>query len=151
MAFEMASLCHFELSDIPDFNIKWGYWFCISMPNFMKIGQIDADAYGIYCRLEFSEVRNFNAQSAVGDSGHHRTKFLSKSVKSLWRYGDLTVFNLLAICHLDFINFLTVMRPILHYLTKFCQDGSNHCWDTAIFVILEMTAAAIWIFRKSQF
>jgi len=72
----------------------------------------------------------------------------------LQRYGDLTVFKMAAVHHLDFLNsnFLTVTvveRPILH-CTKFREDQSNHCGSFAIFVIFKMAAAAILDFQKFE-
>jgi len=72
----------------------------------------------------------------------------------LQRYGDLTVFKMAAVHHLDFLNsnFLTVTvveRPILH-CTKFREDQSNHWGSFAIFVIFKMAAAAILDFQKFE-
>ena len=58
-----------------------------------------------------------------------------------------------AVRHLGFLksNFLTVgvvNRPILHQRTKFRNDRSNRWGDIAIFVILQMAAAAILNFKK---
>ena len=40
----------------------------------------------------FSKIRNFNGRSAVGDQYASLYQILSKSVKQLQRYSDLTVF-----------------------------------------------------------
>ena len=42
------------------------------------------------------------------------------------------------------------MRPILHQHTKFLEDRSNRCGDIAIFVIFNMSAAAILNFQKFE-
>jgi len=43
--------------------------------------------------FEFSEIRNFNGRSAVGGQYASLYQILSKSVKWLQRYSDLTVFS----------------------------------------------------------
>ena len=69
-------------------------------------------------------------------------------------YWDVTVLKMTAVRHLGFVKFeffLTigaVKRPILHQRTKFRKDRSNRCGDIAIFVIFQMTAAAILNFQK---
>jgi len=71
----------------------------------------------------------------------------------LQRYGDLTVFKMAAVHHVDVFwnsNSLTVAaveRPILHEHTKFRQDRSNRCGNIAIFV---MAAAAILDFQTFE-
>ena len=61
-----------------------------------------------------------------------------------------------AVRHLGFVKFeffLTVgavKRPILHQRTKFRKDRSNLCGDIAIFVIFQMSAAAILHFQKFE-
>ena len=42
------------------------------------------------------------------------------------------------------------MRPILHQRTKFREDRSHRCGDIAIFVIFNMSAAAILNFQKFE-
>ena len=67
------------------------------------------------------------------------------------RYGNLTVFKMVAVRHLGFAKFLTVgavKKPILHQRTKFRKDRSNRYGDIAIFVIFKMAAAAILNFQK---
>jgi len=80
-------------------------------------------------------------------------QFSSKSVKRLRRYGDLTVFTMLAVRHLGFGNsiFLTVWalkRPFLHNHAKFREDEdlSILCCDIAIYVVFKMTTTAILFF-----
>ena len=75
-------------------------------------------------------------------------QILSKSIKWLQRYGDLTVFKMAVVCHLRFLKFKLLTagaakRPILHRHTKFRKYRSNFCGDIAIFVIFKMAAAAI--------
>jgi len=50
----------------------------------------------------------------------------------------------------DFLTVGAAKRPILHQRTKFRKDRSNHCEDTAIFVIFQMAAAAILNFQKFE-
>jgi len=64
----------------------------------------------------------------------------SKSLKRFQRYGDLTVFKMAAVCHLELVKFkfLTVgevKRPTLHQRNKFRKYRSNCCGEIAIFVI----------------
>ena len=52
----------------------------------------------------FSEIRNFNGQSAVRGQYASLYQILSKSVKRLQRYSDLTVFfKMAAVHHLGFV------------------------------------------------
>ena len=54
--------------------------------------------------FEFSEIRNFNRRSAVGGQYASLYQILSKSVKRLQRYSDLTVFfTMAAVRHLGFV------------------------------------------------
>jgi len=60
-----------------------------------------------------------------------------------------------AVRHLGFVKFEfftagAVKRPILHQRTKFRKDRSNRCKYIAIFVIFNMSAAAILNFRKLE-
>jgi len=58
------------------------------------------------CRhVEFSKIRNFNGLSAVGGQYASSCQISSKSVKRLQRYGDLTVFKMVAVRHLGFVKF----------------------------------------------
>ena len=57
----------------------------------------------------------------------------------------------LGLVKFDFLTVVAVKRPILHKRTKFRKDRSNRCGDFAIFVIFQMAAAAILIFRNSKF
>ena len=68
------------------------------------------------------------------------------------RYGDLTVFKMLAVRCLGFLkfNFFTVKESILRHRTKFHKDQSNHCGDVAIFVIFKMAPPPSWIFKNSK-
>jgi len=43
-----------------------------------------------------------------------------------------------------------VKRPILHQRTKFRKDQSNRCGYIAIFVIVQMAAAAILNYQKLE-
>jgi len=129
--------------------------FCISVPNFAKIGQTIAEISRFCdfpdggCRhVEFSKIRNFNGLSTVGGRYASSRQITSKSVTLLQRYGDLTVLKMAVVRHLGFVkfDFLTVravVRPILHQRTKFRKNRSNRCRDIAIFVIFQMPAAAI--------
>jgi len=92
--------------------------------------------------LGFSKIRNFNDLSHV--RGHYASpcQILSKSVKRLRRYDDLTVFTMAAVNQLGFwkFNFLTVWalkRPILRNHAKFREDLSIRCCDIAIFVVFQ--------------
>ena len=53
----------------------------------------------------FSEIRNFNGQSAVRGQYASLCQISSKSVKRLQRYGDLTVLKMAAVRHLRFVKF----------------------------------------------
>ena len=53
----------------------------------------------------FSKNRNFYDRSAVGGEYVSLYQILSKSVKRLQRYGDLTVFKMAAVRHLGFVKF----------------------------------------------
>ena len=59
-----------------------------------------------------------------------------------------------AVRHLGFVKKIltagTVKRPILHQHTKFRKDRSNRCGYIAIFVIVQMAAAAILNFQKFE-
>ena len=60
-----------------------------------------------------------------------------------------------AVRHLEFVKFefltvVAVKRPILHQRTKFCKDRSNRCGYMAIFVIFNISAAAILNFQKFE-
>ena len=108
--------------------------FCISIPNFVKIGQTVGryrdlcDFQNGGCRhLEFSKIRNFNALSAVGGQYASSGQISSKSVKRLQTYGDLTVFKMAAVRHLGFVKY----------------EIFNSYGDIAIFVIFKMATAAI--------
>jgi len=49
-----------------------------------------------------------------------------------------------------FLTVGAVKRPILHQRTKFRKDRSNRCGYIAIFVIFNMSAAAILNFQKLE-
>ena len=71
--------------------------FCTSLPNFVKIGQTGA-IFLIYedggrRHFGFSKIINFNDRSAVRGQYASLYQILSKSVKRLQRYSDLTVFS----------------------------------------------------------
>ena len=53
----------------------------------------------------FSKIRNFNGRSTVGGQSASLYRILSKSVKRLQRYGDLTVFKMAVVRHLGFVKF----------------------------------------------
>jgi len=53
----------------------------------------------------FSKIRNFNARSAVRGQYASLYQILSKAVKRLQRYGDLTVLKMAAVRHLGFVKF----------------------------------------------
>jgi len=75
--------------------------FCISIPNFIKIGQTAAEISHFFvifedggrCHFEFSKIRNFNDRSAVRGQCAPMYQILSKSVKRLQSYNDLTFFS----------------------------------------------------------
>jgi len=107
--------------------------------------------------LGFSKIRNFNGLSHVRGQCASPCQISSKSVKRLQRYGDLTVFTMLAVRHLGFwkFDFLTVWalkRQILHNHAKFreekiCQSFvviSRFVW------FFKMTTAAILFFLKFE-
>ena len=72
---------------------------CITVPNFVKIGQT-VDEISRFCdfqyggrrHLGFSKIGNFNGRFAVRGQYASPCKMSSKSGKRLPRYGDLTVF-----------------------------------------------------------
>jgi len=110
------------------------------------------------CRhLEFSKIRNFNGLSAVGGQYASSGQILSKSVKRLQVYRDLTVFKMAAVRHFGFVKFeffngRSGKRPILHQRTKFRKDRSNRYGDIAIFVIFSRwRPPPFWIFKNSKF
>jgi len=107
---------------------------------------------GSHCHLGLSKLQNFNGRSAVRIEFVSPCQILSKSVKRLQRYDDLTVFKMAAVHHFGFVKFKfltvgSVKRPILHQCTKFC-NRSNRCGYITIFVIFKMVAAAILDFQK---
>ena len=55
--------------------------------------------------LNFQKIQNFDGRSAVGGQCASSCQILSKSVKRLQRYGDLTVFKMAAVRHLGFVKF----------------------------------------------
>ena len=61
--------------------------------------------YGGRRHFGFSKIRNFNDRSAVRGEYVSLYQILSKSVKRLQRYGDLTVFKMAAVRHLGFVKF----------------------------------------------
>ena len=73
--------------------------FCISVPNFVKIGQfagISRDFQdGGRRHLGFPEIRNFNGRSAVRGKCESPCQISSKLVKRLQRYGNLMVFKII--------------------------------------------------------
>jgi len=74
--------------------------FCISLLNFVKIGQNVAEMSRFFVIFQdggrrhfgFSRIRNFNGRSAARVQYALLYQISSKSVKRLQRYGDLTVF-----------------------------------------------------------
>jgi len=56
-------------------------------------------------KLNFQKNQNFNGRPAVGGQYASSCQILSKSVKRLQRYGDLTVLKMVAVCHLGFVKF----------------------------------------------
>ena len=77
----------------------------------------------------FSQIRNFNGRSAVRDQYASLYQILSKSVKRLQRYGDLTVFSKWrssAILHLLSAYWDHPRRP-LDGLYRFAKFGWNRC------------------------
>ena len=121
--------------------------FCISVPNFVKIGQTVAEIWWfLWWRPPPSWIFknwNFNRRSPVRAECASPCQISSKSVKRLQRYGNLTVFKMAVVRHLGFVKFkffngrIKVKRPILHQHTKFRRDPSNCCGDIAIFVIFQ--------------
>jgi len=65
------------------FNGRLRDQFCISVPNFVKIGQTILRRYRDLCDFQdggrshigFSKIRNFNGRSTVRGSVRHRAKF----------------------------------------------------------------------------
>ena len=55
--------------------------------------------------LGFSKIQNFNGRSAVRGKYASPCQISSNSVKRLRRYGDLTVFKMAAVRHLEFLKF----------------------------------------------
>ena len=51
---------------------------------------------------------------------------------------------------IEFFNSRAVKTPILHQHAKFRKDRSNRCGYIAIFVIFNMSAAAILNFQKFE-
>ena len=103
--------------------------------------------------LGFSKIRNFNDRSAVRGQCASLYQILSKSVKRLQRYGDLTVFKMAAIRHLEFVKFDFLMvgavkGHILHQRTKFYKDRSNRYGVIAIFVIFQDGGRRHFAFSK---
>ena len=88
--------------------------------------------------LGFSKISNFSGLSHVQGQSASRCQISSKSVKRLWRYGDLTVFKMAAVRHFGFGKFkffLTVWavkRRILLIHAKLHKNRSNGCGDMAI-------------------
>ena len=68
----------------------------------------------------------------------------------------MTVLKMAAVRHLGFVKFnffltvAAVKRPILHQRTNIRKDQSNCCGYIAIFVIFNMSAAAILNFQKFE-
>ena len=91
----------------------------------------------------FWKIQNFNGLSPVGGKCASPCQILSKSVKRLLRYGDLTVFfKMAAVRYLRFwkFQFLTVWTvkwSILHNRAKFREDRSICCCDIAIFAVFQ--------------
>jgi len=125
--------------------------FRISVRNFVKIGQTVAEISRFLLfffqdvgrrHVGFSSIRYFYGRSPVGDQHMSLCQISSKSVTRLQRYGDFTVFKMVAVHHLGFVKFevLTVgavKGATLHQHTKFHKDRSNRCGDIAIFVIFQ--------------
>jgi len=55
--------------------------------------------------LNFKKIRNFNGLSAVEGQYASSCQISSKSVKRFQTYGDLTVFKMAAVSHLEFVKF----------------------------------------------
>jgi len=77
---------------------------------------------------------------------------ICQTVAEIWRFN---VFKMATSAMLDFgnSNFLTaktVKRPILHNHAKCRKDRSNCYIDIAIFEIVKMAAAAIFVFEKFE-
>jgi len=81
--------------------VRLGDTFCITVPNLVRIGLAVEEISRFFCdfqdggrrHLEFSKIRNFNGLSPVGFQFASSCQILSKSVKQLLRYDDLTVFS----------------------------------------------------------
>ena len=81
MAFENAACCHFEFSDTRDFNICQA--ICVTV----------ADVY------------HFNGRRGQETGSASAYQITSKSLKTLQRYSDITVFKMAAVRHLGFLKF----------------------------------------------
>ena len=110
---------------------------CISVPNFIKIGQTvygDIVIFVIFRdggrrHFGFSKIRNFNGYSAVRGQYASLYQILSKSIKRLQRYSDLTVFfKMAAVRHLDLLGayWHNPRRP-LYGLYRCAKFGWNQC------------------------
>jgi len=153
--FKMAAVRHFGFLNLKFLTVV-DVIFCITVPNFVIIGQTFAEIYRFFVVFKMAatailvseRIRNFNGRSTVTDQYASLCQNSSKSVKRSPTYGDLTVFKMAPIRHLGFwkFNFLTVKaikNRILHHYTKLRKDRSNRCGYIAIPVIFKMAAAAI--------
>jgi len=96
--FKMAAVRHFEFSKFKFFTRTVKH-FAFILPNFAKVRQSLAVISRFFCdfqgrcHLGFSKIRNLNDLSPVGVQSASSCQILSKSVKRLRRYGDLTFFQ----------------------------------------------------------
>ena len=96
--------------------------FCISVPNFVKIGQTFAEISWL-CDFQdgFSEIPNFKCVPYMGPVCVTVPNFV-KMVIRLQRCGDLTIFRMAVFCRLGFLKFkfLTIWVVKSHFALS-CQ------------------------------
>ena len=99
--FKMAAVRHLGLVKFEFFKERLRDPFCISVLNFVKIGQTVAEIsrflwffkMAAAAILDFQKIGNFNGRSTVWCQCASLYQISSKSVKRLQRYGDLTFFS----------------------------------------------------------
>jgi len=129
MTFEMVAWCHFEFSDIWDFNISWAIvslWLTSTVFNF--------------------KILHFLMAGGV------RRPVMHQTVVEIWRFKGFQNGGCQPSCifQIQFLTVWVVKRAILHHHAKFHEDRSIRCWDIAIFVIFKMAAAAILDFQNFE-
>ena len=91
-------------------------------------------------RIWLSKIKNLKFTSGAGDQHASLCQISSKSVKRLQRYGDLTVFKMAAVSHLEFFKFnffngCSVKRPThavrkCGLLLRTSHVAWSACWHT---------------------